>query len=234
VIDIYGGKDPRNIPCYSAGDAARYLNIPYSTIRSWTVGYKYEVMDGKKHCKPIINVKITKPLTLSFINLIEIHALRGIRQHHQVDLVKVRIALDYIDERFQISHPLVHQEFFTDGVDLFIEHYGNLINASSNAQTILKNALKEHLRRVESDSEGLATKLFPFTRNHEDQTPRLVVIDPRIAFGRMVIVDSGIPTDIIAERFHAGDSPAQLAYDYECELEKIEEAIRCETRPIAA
>lgn len=234
MIDIYGGNDPRYIPNYSAGKAARYLNIPYSTIRSWTVGYKYEITDGKKHCQPIINVEIKKPLTLSFINLIEVHVLRGIRQHHQVDLVKVRTALDYIDEQLKIPHPLVHQEFFTDGVDLFIEHYGKLINASSNAQVILKNALKEHLKRVEVDSKGLAIKLFPFTQNHEDKTPRLVVIDPRIAFGRMVIAGSGIPTDIIVERFHAGDSPAQLARDYECDIEKIEEAIRCETRPIAA
>jgi len=234
VIDIYGGKDPRYIPNYSAGKAARYLNIPSSTIRAWTVGYKYPITDGEKHCQPIINVEITKPLSLSFINLIEIHILRAIRQHHQIDLGKVRIALGYIYEQFNIPHPLVHQEFFTDGVDLFIEHYGNLIKASSNTQIILRNALKEHLKRVEVDSQGLAIRLFPFTQNHENETPRLVVIDPRIAFGRMVIVGSGIPTDVIAERFHAGDSPAQLAYDYECDIKKIEEAIRCETRPIAA
>lgn len=234
MIDIYGGKDPRYIPNYSAGKVARYLNIPYSTIRAWTVGYKYEVTDGKKHCQPIINVEIKKPLTLSFINLIEIHALRGIRQHHQVDLAKVRTALDYVDEQLKISYPLVHQEFFTDGVDLFIEHYGDLINASSNTQTMLKNSLKEHLKRIEVDSAGLAMKLFPFTQNHENETSRLVVIDPRIAFGRMVIAGSGIPTDIIAERFHAGDSAKQIAQDYECSIEEIEEAIRCETRPIAA
>jgi len=234
VIDIYGGKDPRDIPSYSTGDAARYLNIPSSTIRSWTIGYGYKVTNGTKDVEPIINVEIKKPLKLTFINLIEIHVLRAIRQHHQIDLGKVRTTLDYIDAQIKISHPLAHQEFLTDGVDLFVEHYGNLINASSNDQTILKNSLKEHLKRVESDDQGLAIKLFPFTGNHEEKTPRLVVIDPRIAFGRMVIVDSGIPTDIIAERFYAGDSSAQIAQDYECDIEKIEEAIRCETRSIAA
>ncbi len=60
------------------------------------------------------------------------------------------------------------------------------------------------------------------------------MIDPRIAFGRMVIVGTGIPTNIIAERFHAGDSYEQLAHDYQCEIEKIEEAIRCVSRPVAA
>ena len=44
--DLYGGLDPRNIPAYSIGDAARYLRIPSSTIRSWTVGHSYQIKDG--------------------------------------------------------------------------------------------------------------------------------------------------------------------------------------------
>lgn len=230
MIDIYGGKDPRNIPSYSAGDAARYLNIPASTIRSWTAGYHYKVTDGKKKFEPVITTKNKQPLRLSFINLIEIHVLRAIRQHHQIDLEKVRTALDYIDEQIKMPHPLAHQEFFTDGVDLFIDRYGELINASNQRQTILKDAIKAHLERIEPDDKGLAIKLFPFTRNEERDNPRIIVIDPRIAFGRMVIAGTGIPTDIIAERFRAGDSQTQLAHDYECDIEQIEEAIRCESR----
>lgn len=65
MIDIYGGNDPRYILNYSAGKAARYLNIPYSTIRSWTVGYNYKVTDGKKDFEPIISVEI-KSLALVF------------------------------------------------------------------------------------------------------------------------------------------------------------------------
>lgn len=234
MIDIYGGKDPRDIPTYSAGDASRYLNIPYSTIRSWTVGYKYKVTDGNKQFEPVIDIEKRKPLILTFINLIEIHVLRAIRQHHHIDLAKVRVALDYINKTINIPHSLAHQEFYTDGVDLFIDHYGSLINASQDGKRILKNALKTHLERIEADEKGLAIKLFPFTRNQEENNPRFVVIDPRVAFGRMVIAGTGIPVDVIGERFYAGDSSQQLADDYECEIQKIEEAIRCVSRPVAA
>lgn len=230
MIDIYGGQDPRDIPSYSAGDAARYLNIPASTIRSWAVGYRYKTTDGHKTFKPVISTNNNKPLRLTFLNLIEIHVLRAIRQQHKIDLAKVRSALDYIDEQFVIAHPLAHQEFLTDGVDLFIECYGRLINASDQRQMLLKDAMKAHLERIEPDDKGLAMKLFPFTRNDEYDNPRIIVIDPRIAFGRMVIADTGIPTDIIVERFLAGDSSTQLAYDYNCDIETIEEAIRCESR----
>ncbi len=234
MIDIYGGKDPRYIPSYSAADASRYLNIPRSTIRSWTVGYTYKVTDGNKKFEPVIDIKKKNPLTLTFINMIEIHVLRAIRQYHQIDLAKVRAALDYINEKINIPHPLAHQEFYTDRVDLFIDRYGSLINASQDGRRTLKNVLQAHLERIELDDEGLAIQLFPFTRNQEGNNPRLVVIDPYVAFGRMVIAGTGIPTDIVAERFYAGDSQKQLALDYECEIEKIEEAIRCVSRPVAA
>jgi uncharacterized protein (DUF433 family) len=55
-----------------------------------------------------------------------------------------------------------------------------------------------------------------------------VVIDSRIAFGQLVIVGTGIPTQIVAERYVAGDSIEELADDYNCARNLIEEAIRCE------
>ena len=55
-----------------------------------------------------------------------------------------------------------------------------------------------------------------------------MVIDPRIAFGRLTIAGTGIVTDILKERYKAGDSIEDLAEDYDCDRLSIEEAIRCE------
>ncbi|MEO0458817.1 MAG: DUF433 domain-containing protein [Cyanobacteria bacterium P01_A01_bin.114] len=225
---LYGDLDPRNIPTYSIGDAAQYLRIPAATIRSWTVGRKYPKADGNGFFLPLIPIPERKPRLLSFTNMVEVHVLRAIRQHHNIDLDKVRNALDYLEESSRISHPLAHAEFQTDGVDLFIERYGKLINASTAGQTELKASLKTHLERIEPDDKGLAIKLYPFTRTHEENNPRIVVIDPRIAFGRLVIEGTGIPTSILAERYRAGDSIDDLAEDYRCDRPQIEEAIRCE------
>ena len=89
------------------------------------------------------------------------------------------------------------------------------------------------MTRIEPDDSGLAIKLYPFTCSDEAHNPRIVVIDPRIAFGRLVIDGTGIPTHIIAERYRAGDSVQDLVDDYDCEAHQIEEAIRCEM-PLAA
>ena len=233
MTDIYGGSDPRNIPTYSIGDVARYLRVPAGTIRTWTVGRHYPTKNGSKFFRPVIEIKNIKPRLLSFTNLIEVHILRAIRKNHKVQLDQVRIALDYINDRFQVSHPLAHESFRTDGVDLFIERYGSLLNASKRGITEMKEAFNTHLERIEPDDTGLAIKLYPFTRTDEENNPRLVVIDPRIAFGRLVIANTGIPTRVLAERYQAGDSIDDLAYDYECERFMIEEAIRSEL-PVAA
>ena len=228
MTELYGGIDPRDISICSIGDAARYLRIPAGTIRSWTVGRRYPVADGSSFFNPLIPIPNRKPRLLSFTNLIEVHVLRAIRQHHQIQLDKVRTALDFIDEQLQVSHPLAREIFRTDGVDLFIERYGSLINASKRGEIELKDALNAHLERIEPDDTGLAIKLYPFTRSHEENNPRFVVIDPRIAFGRLVIAGTGVATSVVAERYHAGDSIDDLADDYNCDRLYIEEAIRCE------
>jgi uncharacterized protein (DUF433 family) len=60
-----------------------------------------------------------------------------------------------------------------------------------------------------------------------------VVIDPEVQFGRPVLVGTGIPTLVIADRCKAGESIAELARDYDRAEEEIQEAIRCEL-PLAS
>ena len=97
---LYSKIDSRRIPIYSIQDAARYLRIPVSTIRSWTIGHNYPVKSGSNFFAPIIEISPSKPYLLSFTNLIEIHVLRAIRQHHKIQLNRVRDVLDFIDEMF--------------------------------------------------------------------------------------------------------------------------------------
>jgi uncharacterized protein (DUF433 family) len=232
--NLYSRIDPRNIPIYSIKDAARYLQIPSSTIRSWTVGTHYPVQNGSNFFEPLIEIPQSKPYLLSFTNLVEIHVLRAIRKHHKIQLDRVRTALNFINEEFKVSHPLATQKFSTDGVDLFVERYGELIQATQVKRDRLKLAINTHLKRIETDENGFAFKLYPFTHSHEENNPRIIVIDPRISFGRLTIDGTGIATSILKERYSAGDSIEDLAIDYNCDTRSIQEAIRCELFPVAA
>jgi hypothetical protein len=126
--DVSG--DLRLSPAYSVAEAAHYLRMPEETLRSWVAGRLYPVGGKSKRSRPLIHLDDPKKQYLSFINLVEAHVLAAIRRRHGVKLPKVRNALDYLQRQFRIERPLIDQTFQTDGLDLFVERYGELINAS--------------------------------------------------------------------------------------------------------
>jgi uncharacterized protein (DUF433 family) len=225
--------DPRLSPAYSAAEAAHYLRMPEETLRSWISGRLYPAGGQLKRSRPLIHLDDPKKQYLSFINLVEAHVLAAIRRRHGIKLPKVRTALDYVRRQFQVERPLIDQAFQTDGLDLFVERYGELINASREGQRAMKKIIGVYLKRIERDAKGLPIKLYPFTRDTQAEAapasdPRVVVMNPTISFGRPVIAGTGIPVSSIYERYKAGDSIADLAQDFRLEIGAIEEAIRCE------
>jgi uncharacterized protein (DUF433 family) len=121
----------------------------------------------------------------------------------------------------------------TDGKSLFIERYEQLVNISEHGQLQMKAMLDTYLQRIERDAAGIPIRLYPFTRDQIEKSPRLIAIDPAIRSGQPCIAGTGIPTGIISERHRAGDSIALLAEDYGRSPEEIEEAVRYESRAVA-
>ncbi len=224
--DIY------DTPAYPVTDAARYLHIPVGTLRSWLHGRYYPVKDGKQYFQPLIQRPDPGLPQISFTNLVEAHVLRSIRKVHSVRLDKVRRALDYLDQQFGMPHPLARVEFQTDGVNLFVESVGRLVSVSQDGQLTMKEVLKHLLTRVEWNEQGIATRLFPTTSSDSADEPRdeprSISIDPRISFGRPVVVGTRIPTRAIAERYEARESPESIADDFGCTLSQVHDAIRFE------
>jgi len=221
-------KDIRELPAYGVAEAAHYLLVPRATLRSWLAGTSYGKGSDRKRFRSVIQPAATSPVALSFINLIEAHVLAAIRRKHRVDMPAVRRTIDFLKKEFGSSHPLADHKFETNGVDLFIEYLGHFISVSQGGQLAVRDLLKAHLRRIDRDDKGFPLRLYPFTRVDETEQPKNIVIDPFISFGKAVITGTGISTDIVAERFKAGESADELANDYGCAREKIEEAIRCE------
>ncbi|HET8539836.1 MAG TPA: DUF433 domain-containing protein [Anaeromyxobacter sp.] len=220
---LYGGKDPRALPNYSVAESAAYLRIPRSTLRAW--------MLGQGEFKAVLEIAQRKPPTLSFLNLVEAHVLNSIREYHRMP--EIRRALNYVRRNLEVDRPLVRKVFQTDGVSLFVEHLGGLLNVSREGQVAMRETLGAHLRRLDFDAEGFAERLYPFTRSGargglELDDPKFVVFDPRVSFGRLVVAGTGIPTSVLADRFDAGDLSDDLAKDYGLDRRVVEEAVRCE------
>lgn len=226
---LYGGVDPRTLPSHSLTEVAAYLRVPRSTLRAWFL--------GMGELKSILAIAQRTPPARSFFNIVEAHVLNSICAYHGVP--ETRRSLRYVERQMGVDRPLVRKMFQTDGVDFFVEHLGHLLNVSRDGQLAMREGLAVHFLRLDFDQEGVAERLYPFTRARprgglELENPKSVVFDPRLAFGRLVVAGTGVPTAAVADRFVAGDTLEDLAADYGIRRDLVEEAIRCENLRRAA
>lgn len=77
AIDIYGGRDPRDLPMYTVTEGARYLDLPVSTLRDWVRG-------RPDRFEPVLAWPDDEGGLLSFTNIVEAHVLSALRRQHRV------------------------------------------------------------------------------------------------------------------------------------------------------
>ena len=222
--------DRRELPTYTIAEAAHYLTVPAATIRYWSI--------GRGNNLPLINVPSPRsPALISFLNLTELHVLSALRREHKVRMPGIRQAIEHLSKLAETPtdqrHPLVSRVLETDGLDVFTEYYGQLINLSRSGQAVMREIIDGALKRIERDHGGIPIKLYPFTRHSIKNAPATVLIDPALSGGRPVIAGTGLATQIIAERYKLGESISDLAQDYDRPSTEIEEAIRCELEAAA-
>jgi uncharacterized protein (DUF433 family) len=218
-------RAPREQPAYTLAEAARYLKLPVATLRSWVAGRGYATATGIERFHPLIHPPQRTPPVLSFANLIEAHVLRSLRTDHGVSVKALRQALRYAEHALGIERLLLRQELRTEGGDLFLERYGQLISLSASGQLVMRKVFDEHLARVVWDTQQLPLRLYPFVSIERLTPERPIVIDPAIAFGRPVVRRKAVSTRVIVERIDAGETVNDLAADYALTPAEIEEAV---------
>ncbi|MQY62848.1 MAG: DUF433 domain-containing protein [Calditrichaeota bacterium] len=223
-LDIYGGRDPREIPTYNIAEAARYLRFAPATLRSWVIGRSYPLRDGTAFFSPLIQPPDSSENVLSFSNLVEAHVLWSLRTKHGVSIKAVREALQYAQRKLRIKRLLLSKQLCTDAADLFLDRYSELINLSRSGQLVMRKFFEAYLSRIEWDRDDLPARLYPFVRTHWEVEAREIVIDPFISFGRPIIKSKSITTAIIVSRIDAGETVPELAKDYDLNPSEIESA----------
>ena len=229
--------DRREIPRYGIKEAAHSLGMPVATLDSWVNGRRYPTASGQKFFKPLII--LSAPGQLSFYNLVEAHILLSTRKRHQVEMPSIRTAITYVSKVYPSTHPLLSENFLTDGKDLFVKKIERVagkeqtINVSRWGQLGFGPILDFYLQRIERDEKGLPIKLFPVRMNWSGDVtsdpPRTIVIDPTISSGRPVVTGTGVMAEIIIGRFNSGEGSESIADDYGLQVSQIEEVIRYAT-----
>ena len=199
---------------YSYPQAAHYVGVPEKTLRRWAGEDGLLVAPGAH--------------TLSFNNLAEAHILKAMRKKHGLPLQGIRKALKELSETRHNDHPLLTEEFETDGVDLCIRDADAVLNLSKRSQREFREFVSLYLHRIKRDGARRVAQLYPFIVTEEASEPMSISISPVISFGKPVLAGTGISTSVIVGRFNARDSVEDLAREYGVSSLVLEDAIRWE------
>lgn len=213
MSDRSGSQDSRHIGLYTVLEAARYLRVPFSTVRAGVA---------------VLQLPASEMRLLSFINLVELHILNAVRHDHKISLETVRQKLTSIQKSFGNEHPLACQRLYTQSRNLLSPFLGLGVTTLNTRQVVIPEMIQVYLDRIDWDDLGLPERLYPLTRPQNAEAPKWIEISPRVSFGEPVVVGTGICTAMLAQRYAAGESIDELAAHCGCERLMVEEAIRYE------
>lgn len=249
-IDLYQGRDPRELPLYGPRDAAACLNIPEKTILNWLAGHE--------SFRPVLTVDPDQR-QLSFYNLCEAFVLNELRRRSRYSLQSLRLLDSELRAEYpQFKYPLAdldvnvladrieeHNEVLSPSGKVYMKRQKGhprpelftqtdttpLISISDRGRRLVfVDVISTFLQRVDKTPIEGIVRLYPFiTKDHHPEAPKSIVLDARVAFGKPVIAGTGIPTAAVYQLFNAGDKIQDIADEYERETSEIEAAIRYES-----
>lgn len=223
---LYGGRDPRELPRYTYREAARATNVPPTTVGAWFRGQTYARKNSRGVFRPVLKRPDPNDTRLSYNNLLEVFALRSLREYHEVKLEKVRQALDLAEQQFDVPRLLISSQLRASGGDLFLDSYFELVQLSPAIQHSIRSVLKQYLQRIRFED---APCFFPTSRIPTNVDQQLILVSPLIAFGRPVVERLGVSTAAVAERVNAGENPAAVMDDYGLRTDEYDEALAYES-----
>lgn len=212
---------------FTVHEAARYLGVPRSTLRSW-------VQDGGGGGSMVTCVpRQSDEATMPFIGFAEAYVLAAFRKAG-VPMQRIRPAVAVVVSTIGIEHALASEKLYTDGAEVLFDYAsardGDLLGLTvvRTGQRQFAGVVRDYLKRITYGRDGWASRLrLPVYERAE------VIVDPRLAFGLPVTVNGGARVEDLVDRFVAGDRVADIAIDFGTPEEDVEDVIRVATRAAA-
>lgn len=214
------------IGLYAPAEAAFYARVQTKTINRWLYGDR----QGERVIHTQLPAQDQKVVT--FLDFVQSLAIREIRSRHNVDLQKIRQAVDLAEAR-GIRYPFAVQHtayLFSDNKD---EGHGNivlkindrLIQASGDARRniVMKEVAQLYLQDLAfSPSTGLAESYTAW----KGPAGKRIVMNPKIRFGEPVVESCGYTAQTLWESYEIEGGVVAAAEAYDVPSEDIELALR--------
>lgn len=236
AIDRFGA------PLYTVVEAARYLDVPATTLGSWAHGYtKRPAGRAEVTGAPVLTVLPSagprRPV-VPFIGLAEGLVLAAIRDSG-VPMQRIRPALAQLEREFGLRYALASRRLYTDGAEVLFD-YADRTNDEPVAsatrelvvlrdqQYVFNEAVDAYLRRIDFDEDG-----YPRLIRLPAYEPAEVVVDPGRGFGQPIFARGGVRLEDALALFRAGEPLDDVAAEYGMPREHLEAAVRVAVRHAA-
>ena len=205
---------------YTLPDAALILRLPLPRLRHWVGGYFAASEAGGDGF--LATWGSGRGRGFNFLVLIEAYTVYNLRRLG-VSLQRIRVAREILSKHLQTPHPFAARGILASGgqvlFDLEETAPGALLQLSRGKQTELKEIIEPFCTRLDFDqSTKLAERFWPCGRETR------IVVDPRRAFGRPIINGTSITAEVLAALVDAGETPADVAAQYDVPALAVEEA----------
>ncbi len=234
IVDIH-----LSAPLYTSASVARLAGVSKDRVRRWLRGYEYDLSGGpdteqatRRRQAPVIRQEENREGAFaSFLDLVDLLFVKQFL-NHGVSLQKVRRALDEAEEIFGERH-FAKRRFFTNGKNIFLDIKGQgraILELCSGGQWVIPEIIVQLADQIEFDRKAeFALRWFP------DWGRGKVVLDPKLAYGRPVLVGSAIPTSILYDQYLGeGKELAPVAAWFDLRSADVRVAIAFERRLAAA
>lgn len=217
---------------YTAADARSLTGVPPARVRRWLRGYAHGAGKEETWSPPLWRPQLPEIggiLHLGFRDLVELRTIDAFRRAG-LSLQQLRRAYQTAQKIVGEERPFSSARFKTDGKKLYLQIVRgtgepdliDLLSRQHNFNTVVDPSLK-HFEYDEME----AVRWWPAAGR------KLVVIDPKRAFGRPIVASTGVSTNAVSDAYALEQSYSRVANDFGISEKEVRAAVDFE-RALAA
>lgn len=208
-------SDHYSTPILTARETARYLGMPESTLDAWLLAR------GRTPLVHAVSPERRGWPRVPFVGVIEAYVLRALRDLG-LPMDAIRDAAALVREEFDDPYALARHRIVTDGVAIFVKAADESYVHAANRQLAIPEILEAHLRSIEWDADGNATRLHL----HHFPAAADVIIDPRFGWGSPVLGQSKVRVEDLVDLWRQGERFTTIASEYDLGVDVVEDVLR--------
>lgn len=219
--------DLTGIGLYTLKEAERFTGADSREVSRWLFGYRFKSGDSAPlwHTQ-LADMEKDGQKVIGFRDLMELRIVKAFTQHN-VPLRVIRAAIESARGIFSTEYPFTANRFLTDGKSIFYEalkaHGEMELTDLVRRQVVFEHIIRPELYAgIEFTPSGQATRWFPLKKSE------IIVLDPQISFGKPILTQYGIRTDVLAACFAVEQDKKKVAALYDIPLREVNAALRYE------